>query len=209
MKHKFINIALSFFIILLSCDKYKETSKGCSNEILIVGNNNYQYFSFQKIDSLICHQDERCRPARCFEFDIEKDGMVDFTICSYWCYGGNFGGYDCYIETTTNNTMVIVNDSLSSPKMLNVSDTIKINDNTLSGYFDFRSCEGGETPDGQGYYECQGNWINNDMNYIGIVHSGSEFVYYCWLKVEMIECSSYYSGLYIYEIAILKGCLQD
>jgi hypothetical protein len=189
MKNIHLYLALIILIIIISCKKDKETNPECTKTFLIIGDTNKLDLKIWKIDTLIGNY-YRCMPDAIYNIDIDSNGINDFKISFYYCYGGNFFLSERHIESLSDSAKILVYDTIDSPLILNATDTIDINDNFKSGIFFLNY------------------WNNIDKKYIGLLLEDNTTIYYCWLKIGIVP-KGYLDlpFIAIYEIAILKGCL--
>lgn len=191
--------------LLFSCEDSNIGQIECSKEILTVGDTSVTDLVLVRLDTLIKSMN-RCDTAF-YYINIGSSGLNEIKFSSWLCYGLTFYEGDFYIETIGKNSKILLSDSLDSPKILDLHDTISINQNFHPGRYNLVYCWGFLNPStGEQSHNCKGLWQKVDQKYIGFNYQDGEFMYLGWIKVDIVYAPEPRGAMaiYLHEYAYLK-----
>ncbi len=176
---KRIFIILVAFITFFSCE---EESVKLDNYV-VIGDTNA---NIEIVDSLI-KPAVRCDSAT-YSIDLDKDGINDFRISTYFCYSPSHYCSEFNIYCLQENSKVLCSDTLLTPAVLNIGDTLEVNSNweNESMRMLWTSCIYCII-DGDGILYKHGLWYNIENKYIGIALEQDKNFIFGWIKLSISE----------------------
>ncbi len=137
-----------------------------------------------------------------FPIDLDLDGIQDYRFYIYNNYSpciflSNFR-FDCLHDLAK----VYTNDTIQSPEILKLGDTLTVDKHWLSAKFRILDASGiCELAGGDGIIHKSGNWFNLSNKYIGLLIEKEGNPIYGWIKLSVPDYD-WIDSLTIHEIAM-------
>jgi hypothetical protein len=177
--------------ILSSCKKEKENLE----TVLVIGDKSA---SITEFDNLIFPLDEG---SILFPIDLDSNHIIDFTIYIDYSESPCLYYLSLNINCDSVNDLILCNDSILSPEILEFGDTLSYSNNWVSQKFIMlhatRDCSG----NGETY--TNGNWHDLTNKYVGIMIEKNGYLIYGWIKLSIIKTYYYYT-IEVHEIGYKK-----
>jgi len=200
MKYKLI----LFILILLSLYSCEENENVLLKNYLVIGNTDAK---ISVLDTLITPPD-RC-DSIIYEIDLDKDKVIDYSFYVYYCYSPSYFSSIFKFNCLHEKAKVLINDSIFSPEILEVGDTLKNDKNWLSMNMTILTASGAsEIVGGDGIIYKNGNWFDVTNKYIGLIINKKENPIYGWIKISVPNENWVYS-LTIHETGYIKATYNE
>ncbi len=186
----------------LSCEKNSNNDNPTDNldSLLIIGEANV---NLTLLDTTI-YPSDRC-DSLLYKFDIDSDGINDFQFYIYYCYSPCIYMSNMRIDCLTNNSKILTNDTIQTPEILDLGDTLQSSGNWNPGCFDMLSTSGmSELCDGDGIIHSYGNWHDLINKYIGIKIEKEDDIILGWIKLSINKTYNDFP-INLYEIGYKKA----
>lgn len=180
-KLHFLLIVIAGF--LASCEKstIDDNPAVSLDSLMIIGEANVNLTLF---DTTIYPAD-RC-DSLLYKMDIDSDGINDFQFYTYYCYSPCIYMSNMRIDCLSANCKILSNDSIQSPEILELGDTLQSIGNWISQRTDMLSTSGmSGLCGGDGIIYTYGNWHDLSNKYIGLLIEKEENSILGWIKLSI------------------------
>jgi hypothetical protein len=199
-------IYLSFFLgIICSCEESRDnTLEEQPDPFVVIGDldadinsSDTLIYSLEKGDSIL------------YQIDLDSDGSVDFELCIYYDYSSCLFFSDFRFSCLNDLAKICTNDTILSPDILSLGDTLSFNRRWISDKFDIIESSGiCESGGGDGNNYKYGNWVNISNKYIGLMVENNENPVYGWIKLSIPD-DELICSLTIHEIGRKKPAYRN
>jgi hypothetical protein len=199
---------LVFLIVgfLSSCEKNSNNDNPADNldSLLIIGE---AQVKLTLLDTTI-YPSDRC-DSLLYEIDIDSDGINDFQFYVYYCYSPCIYMSNMRLDCLTKNSKILTNDTIQTPEILDISDTLQSKGNWISQRFDMLSTSGmSGLCDGDGIIHTYGNWHDLTNKYIGIKIEKEDYIILGWIKLSINKTNNDFP-IELHEIGYKKAAYNN
>lgn len=181
--NKFVILIFVIFGFLLSCEKSTndEIPTEELDSLLIIGDVSANLilldttvFPYDRCDSIL------------YKLDIDLNGVYDFQFYIYYCFSPCVYWSDMRIDCLFENCKILSNDSIKTPEILELGDTIQSIGNWISQRTDMLSTNSMSTLcGGDGILYTYGNWHDLTNKYIGLMIEKEDNIILGWIKLSI------------------------
>lgn len=168
---------------------------------LLVGDLSANASLTSTVEMLYMLYDPEHRVTQKFEFDLDNDGIDDFKFDIASSPSWTSGFEVVRLQSLHTNALFMSNDSIVSPEILDIGDTISIMNNAIVNASDeygarlhYYSRTG--PPFGEQIITRFGLWNGADHKHVGLMVKKSNVIIYGWAEISIDG-----EGMYIHKIA--------
>lgn len=186
---------------LASCEKDNsaKNTDGQLDTLLIIGNAGT---SAELFDTII-YPTQRC-DSILYHMDIDSDSVNDFDFYIYYCYSPCIYMSDMRIDCLTDKCKILCNDTLQTPAILELGDTLRSSGNWISQRIHMLSTSNtSEFCGGDEVTHFTGNWHDLTNKYIGFMVEKDDNILLGWIKISINKSYKNYP-IELHEIAYKK-----
>ncbi|MFA9392059.1 MAG: hypothetical protein ACERKD_19775 [Prolixibacteraceae bacterium] len=200
MKHHLIFLLIFMAIIYCSCDILDDIANKHRDSFVVIGDQNAKITRIEDEISQSYFKDSVL-----FLIDLDLDGVEDFRLYKHHyltpCLFVSKFGIDCLHDLAK----VYTNDTIETPEILILGDTLDIDKYWLSKNLLLVDAVGVcKVGGGDGIIHKYGNWVNRKNKYIGLLIEKEINPIYGWIKIS-ISNNNMTNSLTIHQIGYKKA----